>query len=138
MRNNGKNYAVRSKSGEMLNDVLDRLTSSSQILKDLETEQNGVEIKTITKDNFINTIDVLIKSKSQVIEHISDFLFSDFLNDDRVSKDDQGNVFRVKRKGQEVMEFIDVSELNDVYLLKAQAELLQLKKELSEESKNNA
>ena len=98
-------------------------------------EIRGQDIKMLYKNNFIKTVDILIKSEFSIIDDISDFLFNNFLNADRVSDSDTGHFFRAQQRGQINIQPIETSELNAIYLLKAQAKLLALKNELAKESK---
>ncbi len=102
--------------------------------------KNGAKlIRTLTKDYNIKVINTLLEFDIgvKIIDNLSNFLFSDFVNSDKANKADTGAYFRVQRKGQDTIEFISTEELNATYLLKAQAELLELKKQLERGVENN-
>ena len=102
-------------------------TTEEEGLKDIK-KRGGQNIKIVTSDDFTKTVDVLIKSEFNIIDDISKFLFADFVNYDRETENDTGDCFRIQKKGQKAISFIETSEINSVYLLKAQAKLLFLKK----------
>ena len=91
-------------------------------------KEGGENIKTLFKYNFLKTVDILIKSEIGIIEDISKFLFDEY------STSDTGHFFGLHKKGQVLEEALAASDLNAIFLLKAQAKLLALKNELAKES----
>jgi len=122
-RKNIESYVVFSINGETRHGPI----SNNNQIKDIEN--SGGKIIATIKYNFIKAIDVLIKNE-RIIDCISDFLFTDFIN-----ADNPKGSFHVHKKGEAAPTSIPISpeEINRVYLLRAQTELMNLKEKLKKE-----
>lgn len=81
------------------------------------------------KNNFTRTVNYLLENP-KIIEFISKYLFSDFVN---VDNPQNPALFTVQNKDYAGLEFIHVSDISNAYLVKVQAELLLLKREMEKE-----
>ena len=120
---NISSYVIFSINGETRHGPI----SNNNQIKDIEN--NGGKIIATTKYNFIKAVDVLIKNRI-IVECISDFLFSDYVN-----ADNPKGSFLAHKKGEAVPTIIPIPPdvINEINLLRAQTYLMNLKKELKKE-----
>ncbi len=118
--------AIQAKTG-LSEKAIERLCEENY--EEAFKENKNGDMLPMIKNNFTRTVNTILENP-KIIEHISRYLYSVFINADNSQNP---TMFALQEKGYAGLEYINSSEISDAYLVKVQAELLSLKMEMEKE-----